>query len=214
MKGDQFGMKISKNDNIFSIDNGHISYIFSVEKNRYLMHRYFGKYIREYAGSAKPVFSDRGFCSNPVPEDKRCSLDTLPQEYPDMNQGDFRSPSYIIQAEDGDRVTRFFYKEYEIIPGKPDLEGLPSVYAEKEDEAETLCVILEDECLHVQIRIYYTIFREFDAICRHVELENQGEQDIYIERLMSMSMDFAGDNYDLITMTGSHTSEKNIHRRA
>lgn len=214
MKGDQFGMKISKNDNIFSIDNGHISYIFSVEKNRYLMHRYFGKYIREYAGSAKQIFSDRGFCSNPDPEDKRFSLDALPQEYPDMNQGDFRSPSYIIQSEDGDRVTRFFYKEYEIIPGKPDLEGLPSVYAEKEDEAETLCVILEDECLHVQIRIYYTIFRKFDAICRHVELENQGEQDIYIERLMSMSMDFAGDNYDLITMTGSHTSEKNIHRRA
>ena len=114
-------MKISKNGNIFSIDNGRVSYIFSVEKDKYLMHRYFGRYINQYAGSAQPFFFDRGFCSNPDPEDKRFSLDTLPQEYPDMNQGDFRSPAYIIQTEDGCRVTRFFYKGYEIIHGKPGL---------------------------------------------------------------------------------------------
>ena len=104
-------MKISKNENIFTLDNGRISYIFSVEKDKYLMNRYFGKYISQYAGSAHPFFFDRGFCSNPDPEDKSFSLDTLPQEYPDMNQGDFRSPAYIIQTEDGCRVTRFFYKE-------------------------------------------------------------------------------------------------------
>ena len=200
-------MKISKNENIFTLDNGRISYIFSVEKDKYLMNRYFGKYISQYAGSAHPFFFDRGFCSNPDPEDKSFSLDTLPQEYPDMNQGDFRSPAYIIQTEDGCRVTRFFYKEYEVIPGKPGLERLPSVYAEQEDEAQTLCITMEDECLHAQIKLYYTVFRDFDVICRHVELVNQGEQKIYIERLMSMNMDLPGT-------TGSHTCEKNINRRA
>ena len=213
-KGNISDMKISKNGNIFSIDNGRVSYIFSVEKDKYLMHRYFGRYINQYAGSAQPFFFDRGFCSNPDPEDKRFSLDTLPQEYPDMNQGDFRSPAYIIQTEDGCRVTRFFYKGYEIIHGKPGLEGLPSVYAEGENEAETLCITLEDECLQAQIRLYYTIFRDFDAICRHVEFVNQGKQEIYMERLMSTSMDFPGTDYDLLTLSGSHTSEKNINRRA
>ena len=178
------------------------------------MNRYFGKYISRYAGSAHPFFFDRGFCSNPDPGDKCFSLDVLPQEYPDMNQGDFRSPAYIIQTEDGCRVTRFFYKEYEIIPGKPELEGLPSVYAEQEDEAQTLCITMEDDCLHAQIKLYYTVFRDFDVICRHVELVNQGEQKIYIERLMSMNMDLPGTDYDLLTLTGSHTCEKNINRRA
>ena len=207
-------MKISKNGNTFSIDNGRISYILSLEKDKYLMHRYFGRYINQYAGSAQPFFFDRGFCSNPDPEDKKFSLDTLPQEYPDMNQGDFRSPAYIIQTEDGCRVTRFFYKGYEIVHGKPELEGLPSVYAEGKDEAETLCITLEDECLQAQIRLYYTVFRDFDGICRHVEIVNQGEKEIYIERLMSMSMDFSGTDYDLLTLSGSHTWEKNINRRA
>lgn len=110
-------MRISRNENIFSLDNGRISYIFSVEKNRYLMSRYFGRYIRSYAGSAKPFFFDRGFCSNPDPEDKSFSLDTLPCEYPDMNQGDFRSPAYVIQTEDGCRVTRFFINAMRFFQG-------------------------------------------------------------------------------------------------
>lgn len=207
-------MKISKDNYIFTIDNGRISYIMSVEKNKYLMHRYFGKHIGQYAGSAQPFFFDRGFCSNPDPEDRRFSLDTLPSEYPDMNQGDFRSPAYIIQTEDGCRVTRFFYKDYEIYSGKPVLEGLPSVYAEQEEEALTLCIILEDECLCAQLRLYYTVFRDYDVICRHVEVMNQGEKDIYIERLMSMNMDFQGADYDLLTLSGSHICERNINRRA
>lgn len=207
-------MNISKQGKIFSIDNERISYIFSVEKDKYLMSRYFGAYIHQYGGSAQPFFLDRGFCSNPDPEDRSFSLDTLPCEYPDMNQGDFRSPAYIIQTEDGCRVTRFFYKGYEVIPGKPNLEGLPSVYADDEKEAETLCITLEDEVIHIQIRLFYTIFRDFDVICRHVELVNQSNQDVYIERLMSMSLDISGTDYDLLTLTGSHVCEKNINRRA
>lgn len=207
-------MIIRKNENVFIMDNGRTSYVFSVEKDRYLMNRYFGKRIRRYAGSARPFFFDRGFCSNPDPKDKSFSLDTLPQEYPDMNQGDFRSPAYIIQTKDGRRVTRFFYKKYRIIPGKPVLDGLPSVYAEQEDEAQTLCVTLEDDCLQGKINLYYTIFRDYDVICRHAEVENMRGQEIYIERLMSMSIDFAGTDYDLLTLTGSHICEKNINRRA
>lgn len=104
-------MEIIKRDDIFLLSNGRISYVFSVEKKCYLMHRYFGKSIKKYGGISQPYFFDRGFCSNPLPEDRTFSLDTLPQEYPDMNQGDFRSPAYVIQTEDGRRAARFYYKE-------------------------------------------------------------------------------------------------------
>ena len=130
-----------------------------------------------------------------------------------MNQGDFRSPAYVIQTEDGKRVTRFFYKGYKIIKGKPSLKGLPAIYTENDKEAATLCITLEDEYLKAKINLYYTIFKDFAAICRHVEIVNSGKQNLYLERLMAMSMDFAGTDYDVLTLSGSHINEKNINRR-
>lgn len=206
-------VKIERQENTFVLDNGKISYCFGVEKEKYLMHYYFGTHIRNYTGISNPYFFDRGFCANPDSNDKKFSLDTLPREYPDMNQGDFRSPAYVLQTEDGRRVTRFYYKGYELIQGKPLLQGLPAIYCEGVDEASTVCIILEDSQIQVQIRLYYTIFRDYDAVCRHVEFINNGNFTVYLERVMSMSMDFPGTEYDLLTMSGSHLSEKNMFRR-
>ena len=206
-------MQIYKQDNTFILSNNEITYSFSIEKQRYLRHRYFGKRINASTNINQPYFFDRGFCSNPFPDERDFSLDTLFQEYPDMNQGDFRSPAYVIQTEDGKRVTRFFYKGYEIIKGKPSLKGLPAIYTENDDEAITLCITLEDEYLKAKINLYYTIFKDFAAICRHVEIVNLGKQNLYLERLMAMSMDFAGTDYDVLTLSGSHINEKNINRR-
>ena len=206
-------MQIYKQDNTFILSNDEITYSFSIEKQRYLRHRYFGKRINASININQPYFFDRGFCSNPFPDERDFSLDTLFQEYPDMNQGDFRSPAYVIQTEDGKRVTRFFYKEYKIIKGKPPLNGLPAIYTENDEEAATLCITLEDEYLKAKINLYYTIFKDFAAICRHVEIVNSGKQDLYLERLMAMSIDFAGTDYDILTLSGSHINEKNINRR-
>lgn len=206
-------MQIYKQDNTFILSNNEITYSFSIEKQRYLRHRYFGKRINASTNINQPYFFDRGFCSNPFPDERDFSLDTLFQEYPDMNQGDFRSPAYVIQTEDGKRVTRFFYKGYKIIKGKPSLKGLPAIYTENDEEAATLCITLEDEYLKAKINLYYTIFKDFAAICRHVEIVNSGKQNLYLERLMAMSMDFAGTDYDVLTLSGSHINEKNINRR-
>ncbi len=206
-------MQIYKQDNTFILSNNEITYSFSIEKQRYLRHRYFGKRINASTNINQPYFFDRGFCSNPFPDERDFSLDTLFQEYPDMNQGDFRSPAYVIQTEDGKRVTRFFYKGYKIIKGKPSLKGLPAIYTENDEEATTLCITLEDEYLKAKINLYYTIFKDFTAICRHVEIVNSGKQNLYLERLMAMSMDFAGTDYDVLTLSGSHINEKNINRR-
>ena len=52
----------------------------------------------------------------------------------------------------------FKYQSHEIIKGKRKLEGLPAVYVENEDEAETLEITLEDEQIHTKIILSYTIF--------------------------------------------------------
>ncbi len=206
-------IRFDAQEQAFYLDNGRITYCFGVVKEEYLECRYFGRHIRRWGGSARPWYYDRGFCSNPDPQDKRFSLDTLPQEYPGMNQGDFRSPAYVFQTVDGRRVTRFTYQGYEILPGKPALPGLPATYVEQDQEAETLVVRLADGPTGAQILLYYTIFRDYDAICRHVEVVNGEADSLWLERLMAMSLDVPGNCYDLITMSGSHLQEKVIHRR-
>ncbi|PTQ82713.1 alpha-galactosidase [Trichococcus patagoniensis] len=207
-------IKFNKQDNTFHLTNGRISYCFGVEKERYLMHQYFGKGVKEYRGSNQAFMYDRGFCSNPIPTDRTFSLDALPQEFPDMNQGDFRNPAYVIQTGDGKRVSRFYYKSHEILPGKPSMEDLPAIYAEENSEAETLCIILADEVMEAEIHLYYTVFEDYDVICRHTEIVNLGKQELYVERLMSMSIDLPKADYDVLTLCGSHTNEKNLNRRA
>ena len=70
-------IKYDEKQQLFMLSNGSISYILGIEKNRYLRHAYFGKYIKSYNGSNAPLFYDRGFCSNPVESDRTFSLDTI-----------------------------------------------------------------------------------------------------------------------------------------
>ena len=78
-------IRYEEQEKAFYLDNGRITYCFGIVKGQYLESRYFGRKIRRCRGSARPWYFDRGFCSNPDPEDKIFSLDTLPQEYPCMN---------------------------------------------------------------------------------------------------------------------------------
>ena len=212
----------NEQDSTFTLDNGRICYSFSVVKGRYLAHRYFGRHVQRVTDAADPLYFGRAFCATPDTSDKTFSLDTLPREYPDFNQGDFRAPAYVLEASDKSRVTRFCYAGHRIVAGKPALEGLPAAYVEDPSEAETLIVTLADETLGAEIRLIYTIYRDLDVICRHVEVANVGacaaggegpRGALYIEQLASMSVDMPVGEYDVITMTGSHLLEKQIQRR-
>ena len=79
----------------------------------------------------KDYYYDRGFCANPVEEDRTFSLDTQLREFPESGQGDFRSPAYELEDRNGDRNARFFYQGFQILKGKTAPEGLPHVYTEQ-----------------------------------------------------------------------------------
>ena len=200
-------------ENTFHLYNEQISYLFQIVKGKYLMHCYYGRRLKEYHGSRKNYIYDRGFCSNPDPEDKTFSLDTILREYPDYSHGDFRNPAYVLESEDGDTVTRFYFKEYQIITGKKTPKGLPNLYVESEKEAMTLEIILSDEQLHAELILNYTIYRDYPVITRNVEVYNHSKKKLKIKNLMSMSIDLQESNWDILTLGGSHVNEKNIYRR-
>ncbi|MBS6398263.1 MAG: alpha-galactosidase [Clostridiales bacterium] len=208
-------MKIEfiEQDNTFHIQNDRISYVIGLEHGKYLKHCYFGRKLRAYGGSGRQLLYNRAFAATPEPEDVTFSLDTLLQEYPWTGQGDFRSPALEIMTGDGDGVIRPVYEGFRIFDGKPALAGLPSLYVEEESEAKTLELILWEERLQARLHLFYTIYRDHDVVARHAVLENCGAEPFSIERMLSFSMDLPEDDYEVLTLGGSHAHEKNMYRR-
>ena len=200
-------------NNTFHLQGKNTSYIFQVIRGGYLAHLYWGHKIRNYNMSNPLSFIDRGFCANPFADDRKFSLDTIPQEYTTYGNGDFRIPTYEIQLENGSTITNLTYVSHKIFKGKPALNGLPSVYTLSDDEAETLEVTLEDDIAGVRAMLLYTVFNDFNVITRSVIFENIGCENINLLRALSASVDFRDDDFQLITLYGAHTNEKNICRR-
>ena len=130
---------------VFHLKNNRFSYVFSVARGRYLLHRYWGRPLRAFRGSAELPALDRAFSPQPgdYENERTFSLDVLPQELSLQGHGDFRIPSLGVTLPDGTDVVDLFYDGYRILRGKPALAGLPALYA-REDEAETLEVTLRD----------------------------------------------------------------------
>jgi alpha-galactosidase len=198
---------------IFHLQSKNTSYVMQVIDGGYLTHLYWGSKIKSYNQSNPLLFIDRGFSPNPTPLDRSFSLDTIPHEYSAYGNGDFRMPSYQVEQENGSTITDLRYKNHNIIKGKPSLDGLPSTYVENDDEAETLEIIMEDSVTLLTATIVYTVFRDFNAITRSVRFFNRGSEPVKLLRALSTSVDFRDSEFDLLTLNGAHTNERNITRR-
>lgn len=177
----------------FNLVAGHTSYAMRVVREGYLAHLYWGPRLHRLGEGRQIVYKDRGFCPNPTPDDRAFSLDTLPQEYPQYGNGDFRSPAYGIRDEAGAHVSDLRYVGHRISPGKPALEGLPATFA-GEGEADTLEVRMEDAASGLVVLLAYTAFRDLDVICRSVRLENHGAAPLTLTKALSMSVDLRDDD--------------------
>ena len=197
---------------VFHLYNDKISYVIQVEKQRYLKHCYYGKRIKRWHSGIKDYYYDRGFCANPIAEDRTFSLDTQLREFPESGQGDFRSPAYELEDRNGDKNARFFYNGYRILSGKIAPDGLPHVYTDADTEAMTLEITLQDKVRNQRILLYYTIYEDA-VVTRFAKWINDGTEPIEICRFLSMNMDLPTQEYDVLTLSGAHTEEKNVYRR-
>ncbi|WP_454188819.1 alpha-galactosidase [Paenibacillus tuaregi] len=199
----------------FHLQSKDMSYIIQLVQG-YPAHIYWGKKLNRQ-GNLSDILVRVERCSfspNPVPEDKTISLDTLPQEYPQYGTSDFRHPAYQLQLEDGTRITEFLYQTHRIIEGKPELEGLPAVYAESGQEAQTLELELVDAHSGVTVILSYTVFEAFNAVARSVRFVNTGKQPVSLLRALSASVDFPDDQYESLYLSGAWAKERHIQRRA
>lgn len=197
---------------LLTLHTNNTTYQMGISDFGFLLHLYYGprtecdmSYILQYY--------DRGFSGNPYDagSDRTFSPDVLPQEYPCYGNGDFRSPAVNIRDQNGVFGIDLRYVSHRFLKGKYAIPGLPCVYA-KEDEAQTLEVVLRDERSHVEVTLKYGVLPEPDVITRSAVIKNCGEETIYIDKAYSAALDFVQGKFGLLHFYGRHAMERNLER--
>ena len=200
------------NSKIFTLHTAHSTYQMKVDTLGYLLHLYYGD---RSSGSMDYLltYADRGFSGNPYAAgaDRTYSLDALPQEYPCLGTGDYRNIALNIKGDNGVEGVNLLYKRHEIRKGKYVLNVLPAVWA-KEEEAQTLEIVLADEAAQVEVHLLYGVLEEADVITRSVVIKNIGTGRVTIEKASAACLDFVSGDYDVLRFYGRHAMERNLER--
>ena len=188
---------------IFLLKNGEFSYMFRVDGYGCLRHLHFGAPVLAEDAEALACRPGLGWGSNIVLEDSdpESCLDFLPLEWSGSGRGDYRE-SPIETGESTD----FRYVRHEILDGPAPIGcGLPQARG----NCETLAVVLEQPGL--RLTLYYTLFPT--ALTRRAVLENTGDRERQLQKLMSFSLDLYG-SFDMISFHGGWSAEMRRHDAA
>jgi alpha-galactosidase len=209
------GIHFNGDNNTFHLKAKDTSYVMQIIRDGYLLHLYWGRKVEEYNHSNHIQQLDRGFSGNPYQhrDDRTFSLDTLPQEYPQYGNTDYRKPAYQIQLENGSTVTDLRYDSHAIYKGKRGLEGLPSTYIENDNEAETLEITMRDSLSGLKVILSYTVYETFNVITRSARLVNEGTESLKVLAAHSLSVDFRDADFDFLHLHGAHVKERFIEKQ-
>ena len=200
--------EILVSDKVIHLRNDHVSYVMYLLEGGIPMHLYFGarverfnpaSYLRRHEVDAEGHFSMQG-----------CSLDHIPQEYPAFGLGEMREGALTVQRFDGTRTCDLRFVSAAVEDGKPALAGLPATFG---DNCKTLRLTLRDELLNMDAELLYTIFDDCDVITRSARLINNSAERLIVERAYSLCLDIPESRFDLITLSGAWSREREMIRR-
>ncbi len=198
-----------ENTKTFHLTNGQISYLMKVLPNGCLGQLYFGRALHDRENFDHLLETKhRPMTSYVFEGNKLFSLEHCKQEYPVYGSTDFRHPAIELLQPNGSRLTDFTYDSHTISFGKPALKGLPAIYCESDEEAQTLTICLRDRLLEVCLYLHYTIFADYPALARSVYIENRGSQDLHLTTAMSLSLDFPDSQYEFVHFSGAWSRER------
>ena len=193
-------------DGLFTISTSFFTYEMKVDSFGRLLHLYYGAPIE---GDASSLLSlrDRGFSASPYEagKDRTYSYDYLPLEISTLGEGDFRTPSLIVEREDGTLSSSFIYSGHRIYKGSERIKGLPSVEIA---DAECLEITLSDS-LSSSLLILTYIAKD-STLLRGMQIKG-GKEKITLRKAL-YSMDEISSRRDVIWFDGRHCSERNIKR--
>ena len=199
---------ITKNGNTIHLQGRDISYIMFENESGDLLHFYFGKKIDDcdYSQMKEEWQEEWGFATNEFP------LDVYPQEYPSYGYSDLRNPAYQTVNKFGNAVSRLRVREYKIHNNTvSEISGMPCLFKGSKN-ADTLEVILYDEIIDLEVRLYYTVFDEYNIIARNAVIINNSDTDIELMSAYSANIDLPMGDYDIIHFAGAWGREREMVR--
>lgn len=201
-------------EKMFKLDTVNSSYIIEIGEGDYLLHLYYGGLLPDY--NVKDL-KFRGFFASFSPNSPSVnrddfSADLAPMEYSCNGTGDFRVSALQVRNHDGNCSTDIRYLSHKIYQGKPELKGLPALYA-KEDEAETLEILAEDKVTGLNVILLYTVFEQSPSMTRSVRVQNNSQVPLNLERVHSVCIDFPGMDYEMTHLYGQWFKERSVAKR-
>ena len=174
---------ILHNNGLFYLTNDTVSYLFRVGKYGELQHLHFGAPVKMEDADSFFCRQGLGWGSNIVLDDSdvESCLDFMALEWSGSGRGDYRESPLELAGQSRD----LRYVNYEILEGVAPMScGLPQAHG----DCETLVITMEQPGLRV--KLYYSLFDT--ALTRRTVVENTGDANIRLQKVMSTCVDFFG----------------------
>ena len=132
-----------------------------------------------------------------------------------------RSPFAELTFADGSRTVDWIYDSHMVmrgakvrktLPGSYDImtfeagEGLLKKRAE-EEIADVLRLSFVEKSYKVRLNITYLVYENTNVICRYADLVNEGEEDVIVNRLLSLQLDLPESGFEGIYFDGAWARE-------
>lgn len=197
---------IKINGNTIHLMGKNISYVMYINEPGDLINYHFGGKVsnQDYSLNKQDIFEELGYTSNVR------SLDVYQQEYPSYGHSDLRAGAYEIINKFGNKISELKFKKYEITEGVASVEGMPSLLSN--GKGQTIEITLSDDKIGLEVKLYYTVFDEYDVIARHAVITNASDTDMPLEFAYSANLDLPIDDYEAIYFTGAWARERYMQR--
>ena len=168
-------------ENKFVIETKNASYIFEINKKGELIQRYFGKKLLFPEELDSPVTSDE-FSGH-------INIYKYTPEYPVSVRGFYDEPCLTAAFSDGVRDLELIYESHTI-------------------KGDTLRVLLKDKFYKMRVVLIYKVFEDWDIIDKSAEVENYGEDFVFLSDFKSGAMYFPhSKKYILLHQWGHWSNE-------
>ena len=198
-------------DGVFVLNTDNTTYAFRVMDDcKYLEHLYYGRKI--HISSVDGLIEQHSFAPGNTTIYQSGSdaytLEDVCLEMSCIGKGDIREPFLEAVLPDGSTSLDFQYESSSINKGKQELSTLPTAYDENED-AEQLIITMKDRNSDLSLKLLYCVFAKCDVITKSVIIENCGNENIRLTRLMSNQIDFDSQDFVFTCFKGAWTREMN-----
>ena len=200
---------------LFVLDTANTSYAFRILPSGHPEHLYYGRKLSIQSEEDVTVLTEKRVClpGNAVsysPEYPALGLEDVCLEMSSHGKGDIREPFIEVTHADGSFTSDFLFHSAQIRSGKAPFDTLPGSYEENEN-VEELVLTLKDHSYELTLELHYFVFCDYDVISRSARLLNTSQEDITLERLMSLQLDFSRADWTFTTFHGAWAREMKKH---